>query len=73
MTGTRRTGTLTPFGPPFSLVAPPCPLVLDKRVFAEEFGWVGFLAVCFLYKINPNLTKNCLLHSKKKVAQNVTF
>ena len=24
------------------------------RVFAENFGWGGFLVVCFLYKINPN-------------------
>ena len=31
-----------------------------SRVFAENFGWVGFgfLAVCFLYKINPNPRKN---------------
>ena len=29
-----------------------------NRVFAENvFGWVGFLAVCFLYKINPNPRK----------------
>ena len=37
-----------------------------NRVFAENFGWVGFLAVCFLYKINPNPRKKCLW---EKVAQ----
>ena len=40
-----------------------------------EFGLVGFLAVCFLHKINPNPTIYYLLAAatKKKVAQNATF
>ena len=29
-------------------------LEFNIRVFAEKFGWVGFLVVCFLYKINRN-------------------
>ena len=34
------------------------------RVFAEKFGWVGFLVVCFLYKINPNSRKNIFCGKK---------
>ena len=26
-----------------------------------NFGWVGFLVVCFLYEINPNARENTLL------------
>ena len=40
----------------------------DSRVFADKFGWVRFLAVCFLYKTDPNPTKSYLLWGKK-VAQ----
>ena len=36
-----------------------------------DFGWVRFLVVCFLYKINLNPRKSYLLW--KKVAQNATF
>ena len=31
--------------------------VWNNRVFAENLVWVGFLVVCFLYKINPNPPK----------------
>ena len=37
--------------------------IIIIRVFAE-FGWVRFLAVCFLYQINPNPRKNYLLREK---------
>ena len=30
---------------------------LPNRVFADDFGWVGFLVVCLLYKTNPNPRK----------------
>ena len=45
-----------------------CPqnVVRHSRV-RGEFGWVSFLASCFLYKTNPDPTKNCLLW--EKVAQ----
>ena len=33
----------------------------------REFGWVGFLVVCFLYKTNPTPRKNILMC--EKVAQ----
>ena len=33
----------------------------------REFGWVGFLVVCFLHKTNPQPTKTDLLW--EKVAQ----
>ena len=35
--------------------------------FADNFGWVGFLVVCFLYEVNPNTRKKHLL--REKVAQ----
>ena len=35
-----------------------------SRVFAENFGCVRFLVVCFLYKSNPKSTKNHLLWGK---------
>ena len=36
-------------------------------VFSDNFGWVGFLVVCFLYKINPNPRK--IVCCGKKVTQ----
>ena len=30
---------------------------VNIRVFAENFGWVRFLVVCFLYKTDPKPTK----------------
>ena len=36
-----------------------------------EFGWVGFLVVCFPYETNLNIRK--IIYSGKKVAQNATF
>ena len=35
------------------------------RVFLEKFGWVGFLAVYFLYQINPKPLQNYVLWGKK--------
>ena len=36
-----------------------------------EFGWVGFLVVCFLYKINPNPPK--MICCGEKSGPNATF
>ena len=41
------------------------------KVFAEKFGWVGFVVVCFPYKINPKPTKRYLLWEKS--GPNATF
>ena len=49
-------------------------LDLQHRVFFREFGWVGFLMVCFLHimdKINPNPPKKYLLWEKS--GPNATF
>ena len=40
-------------------------------MFAEDFGWVNFLVVCFLYKINPNPRKNVCCGGKS--GPNATF
>ena len=44
-------------------------LSLD-RVFCGEFGWVGFLVVCFLCKTNPNSRK---MFAVGKSGPNATF
>ena len=40
---------------------------INYKGVCGEFGWVGFLVVCFLYKINSNLSGKYLLW--EKVAQ----
>ena len=42
-------------------------MVWVNMVFAENFGWVRFLVVCFLYKTIPNPRKPFAVG--KKVAQ----
>ena len=37
---------------------------LELLGVCEELGWVGFLVVCFLHKINPNPRKNIICGRK---------
>ena len=41
------------------------------RVFCDEFGWGGFLVVCFRYKISPNQENN--ICCGEKGGPNATF
>ena len=43
----------------------------DNRVFQENFGWVGFVVVFSLRKVNPNRPK--IICCGKKVAQMPLF
>ena len=46
-------------------------LVFLSGCFCGEFDWVGFLVVCFLYKINPTPRKN--ICCGKEVVQMTLF
>ena len=47
----------------------------NSPVFCREFGWVRFIVVCFLYKINPSSRKkkNCCGKSGPSATFNLVF
>ena len=60
-----------PFVCSWYLVRFEVPVQHISKVFAENFGWVGFLVVCFLYETTPNPPRN--IGCGKKSGQIATF